>query len=86
MHAVLALVSHEGHFMGRAKSQLVVYTHAGRSHLRAIGVWDPMPWHLAEVYEQVGQGSQHAFWGMGAPEESMLHQIGAAVAREHPRS
>lgn len=83
VHAILALVSHEGHFMGRAKSQLVVYTHDGRSYLRAIGVWDPMPWHLAEMYEQVGQASQHAFWGMGAPEESMLHQIAAAVERAH---
>ncbi len=68
---------------GRAKSQLVVYTHDGRSYLRAIGVWDPMPWHLAEMYEQVGQASQHAFWGMGAPEASMLHQIAAAAERAH---
>jgi hypothetical protein len=83
VHALMALVSHEGHFMGRAKSQLVVYTHDGRSYLRAIGVWDPMPWHLAELYEQVGQAAQHAFWGMGAPEESMLHQIAAAVERGH---
>ncbi len=81
VHAILALVSHEGHFMGRAKSQLVVYSHEGRSYLRAIGVWDPMPWHLAELYDQVGQASQHAFWGMGAPEESMLHQLAAAVGR-----
>ena len=83
VHAIFALVSHEGHFMGRAKSQLVVYTHDGHSYVRAIGVWDPMPWHLGELYEQVGQASQHAFWGMGAPEESMLHQIAAAVERQH---
>ncbi|MFP4148768.1 MAG: hypothetical protein ACLFUG_04180 [Nitriliruptoraceae bacterium] len=81
VHAIVALVSHEGHFMGRAKSQLVVYTQDGRSYLRAIGVWDPMPWHLAELYEQVGQASQHAFWGMGTAEQSMLHQIAAAVTR-----
>jgi hypothetical protein len=81
VHAILALVSHEGHFMGRAKSHLVLYTQEGRSYLRAIGMWDPMPWHLAELYEQVGQGAQHAFWGMGAPEESMLHQLAAAVER-----
>ncbi|MFO7959879.1 MAG: hypothetical protein R6U94_02895 [Nitriliruptoraceae bacterium] len=81
VHAILALVSHEGHFMGNATSQLVVYTHEGHSYVRAIGVWDPMPWHLAELYDQVGQGAQHAFWGMGAPEESMLHQLAAAVER-----
>jgi hypothetical protein len=81
VHAILALVGHEGHFMGNATSQLLVYTHEGHSFVRAIGVWDPMPWHLAELYEQVGQGAQHAFWGMGAPEESMLHQLAAAVER-----
>jgi hypothetical protein len=65
--------------MGNAASHLLVYTHEGHSYVRAIGVWDPMPWHLAELYEQMGQGAQHAFWGMGAPEESMLHQLAAAV-------
>jgi hypothetical protein len=81
VHAILGLVSHEGHFMGRARSQLVVYSHDGRSYVRAIGMWDPMPWHLAEVFDQVGQAAQYAFWGMGAPEESMLHQLAAAVER-----
>lgn len=80
VHAMLALVGHEGHFMGNARSLLVLYTHDGHTYLRAIGMWDPMPWHLAELYEQVGQGAQHAFWGMGSPEESMLHQLAAAVA------
>ena len=82
VHAILALVSHEGHFMGNATSQLVLYTHDDHSYVRAIGAWDPMPWHLAELYEQMGQGAQHAFWGMGAPEESMLHQLAAAVERQ----
>ncbi len=81
VHAMLALVSHEGHFMGRARSQLVVYSHEGQAYIRAIGVWDPLPWHLAEMYEQVGQAAQHAFWGMGTPEQSMLHQLAAAVTR-----
>lgn len=81
VHAIVVLVGHEGHFMGRARSQLVVYRHEGRSFLRAFGIWDPMPWHLAELYEQVGQASQHAFWGMGAPDQSMLHQVAAAVER-----
>ena len=83
VHAMLALVSHEGHFMGRARSQLVVYSHGGHTYIRAIGVWDPLPWHLAEMYEQVGQAAQHAFWGMGSPEQSMLHQLSAAVATRH---
>jgi hypothetical protein len=38
--------------------------------------------HLAELYDRVGRYSQHAFWGMGNPEESMLHQIAAHVQRD----
>ncbi len=79
MHAGFDLTCHEGHFMGAAKSRLVLYSLDGRSFLRAAGSWDPMQWHLAELYERVGRYSQHAFWGMGSPEESMLHQIASAV-------
>lgn len=42
---------------------------------------NPLDWHLAQVYERTGYYAQHAFWGMEAPEESMLHQVAAQVAR-----
>jgi hypothetical protein len=81
IHLAFDLVAHEGHFMGNAKERLIVYTHLGRSFVRAASSWDPLPPHLATLYDQVGRGSQHAFWGMGRPEQSMLHQLAAAVER-----
>ena len=82
VHAGFDLTCHEHHFMGAAKNRLVLYTVDGRSYLRAAGTWDPMQRHLAELYDRVGRYSQHAFWGMGNPEESMLHQIAAHVQRD----
>jgi hypothetical protein len=81
IHLAFDLVTHEGHFMGNAKERLIVYTHLGRSFVRAAASWDPLPPHLATLYDQVGRGLQHAFWGMGRPEQSMLHQLAAAVGR-----
>jgi hypothetical protein len=81
VHAGFDLVTHEGHFMGDAKNRLVVYSHDGRSFVRAAGTWDPMAWHLAELYDRVGRWSQHAFWGMESPEQSMLHQLAAQTER-----
>jgi hypothetical protein len=82
VHAGFDLTCHEHHFMGNAKNRLVLYSHEGRAYLRAAGTWDPMQRHLAELYERVGRYSQHAFWGMESPRESMLHQIAARVARD----
>jgi hypothetical protein len=81
VHAGFDLVCHEGHFMGDAKNRLVLYSLDGRSYLRAAGTWDPMTWHLAEMYDRVGRWSQHAFWGMESSEHSMLHQIAERVER-----
>ena len=81
VHAAFDLVCHEGHFMGDAKNRLVVYSHEGAGYVRAAGTWDPMPWHLAELYDQVGRWSQHAFWGMAGPDQSMLHQLADHVRR-----
>jgi hypothetical protein len=80
--AILAfdLTTHEGHFMGHSKNRLVLYERDGQAYVRAAGTWDPMPWHLEQAYQRAGQEAQHAFWGMGAPEASMLHQIALAVA------
>lgn len=81
VHAGFDLVCHEGHFMGDAKNRLVLYTQTGRSYVRAAGTWDPMTWHLAEMYDRVGRWSQHAFWGMETPRQSMLHQLAEQVGR-----
>lgn len=79
------LTTHEGHFLGNARSRLLVYEHDGRAWLRAVGTWDPLRWDLAQLYERVGYTAQHAMWGAGAPEHSMLHQVAAAVARSVAR-
>ncbi|MBW3605355.1 MAG: hypothetical protein KY460_10700 [Actinobacteria bacterium] len=77
VHAGFDLTCHERHFMGNARNRLVLYTLDDRTYLRAAGTWDPMERHLAGLYYRVGRHSQHAFWGMGTPQESMLHQIAA---------
>ena len=74
------LTTHEGHFMGAGHNRLVLYRLDGRAYVRAAGTWDPMPWHLASAYAVAGRGAQHAFWGEGLPEQSMLHQIAKAAA------
>jgi hypothetical protein len=84
VHAGFDLVCHEGHFMGDAKNRLVLYSLGGRTFLRAAGTWDPMAWHLAEMYDRVGRWSQHAFWGMEAPRQSMLHQVALQAERHTP--
>jgi hypothetical protein len=74
------LTTHEGHFMGSARNRLLLYSQDGQAYLRAAGTWDPMEWHLEQVYQHTGRYAQHAFWGMESLDESMLHQIGLAVA------
>jgi hypothetical protein len=73
--AAFDLTTHEGHFMGSARNRLVLFTSGGQAHVRAAGTWDPMPWDLEQMYQRAGSAAQHAFWGMEAPEQSMLHQL-----------
>lgn len=73
------LTAHEGHFLGRARNRLVLFEQDGQAHLRAAGTWDEMPWHLERTYRHAGSQAQHAFWGQGAPPQSMLHQIALAA-------
>ncbi len=74
------LTTHEGHFMGRGNNRLVLYEEDGQAKVRAAGTWDPMPWHLQQVYDLAGRAAQHAFWGdSDDPRKSMLHQIALAV-------
>ena len=77
--ALLELTTHAGHFVGAALSRLLIWEHEGRAYLRDIGSWDPMPSHLALPYRLGGHRAQTAFWGDGAPQQSMLAQIALAA-------
>jgi hypothetical protein len=74
------LTTHEGHFMGAGHNRLLLYVDGGQAFLRAVGTWDPMPWHLDRAYRMAGSDAQAAFWGEGGHERlSMLHQIAIGV-------
>jgi hypothetical protein len=65
-------------FMGSGHNRLLLYTDAGRAWVRALGTWDPMPWHVDQAYRHA---AQHAFWGEGNVERlSMLHQLAKRIA------
>ncbi len=75
------LTTHEGHFMGRGNNRLILYRHDGATWVRAAGTWDPMPWHLEQIYRVAGRDAQHAFWGeYGLERQSMLHQLALRTA------
>jgi hypothetical protein len=77
----LDLTTHEGHFLGRARNRLLLYTHEGQAYLRVAGTWDALDWHLGLAYRRAGRDAQHAFWGQGGIErQSMLHQLALRVA------
>ena len=40
-----------------------------------VGEWDPLPLPQAAAYRGGGRAAQHAFWGPGDPELSMLEQL-----------
>ena len=75
------LTTHQGHFMGSGHNRLILYTREGQAWVRAVGTWDPMPWHVEQAYRRAGQVAQHAFWGQGNIERlSMLHQLARRIA------
>jgi hypothetical protein len=75
------LTTHQGHFMGSGHNRLILYTHDGRAWVRAVGTWDPMPWHVDQAYRVAGRAAQHAFWGQGNVQRlSMLHQLAQQIA------
>jgi hypothetical protein len=76
---LLELTTHAGHFLGPAVSRLVVWEQDGAAFIRDIGEWDPLPAHLAVPFRLAGRAAQVAFWGGGAPEDSMLHQLALAA-------
>jgi hypothetical protein len=77
---VVELTTHSGHFIGNAISRLVLYEDDGKAYLRDVGSWDPMPWYIRLPYHIQGEKAQHAFWGLGLPRQSMLHQMALATA------
>jgi hypothetical protein len=72
---LVELTSHRGHFLGRARSNLLVFRHAGDTFIRDIGYWDPLAPHLAAAYASAGRAAQAAFWGTEPEELSVLAQL-----------
>lgn len=78
--AACELTTHDGHFIGPAKSRLLVWEEPdGRAYIRDVGSWDPMRWPVATSFRHGGRAAQHAFWGEGDPPDSMLHQLANAA-------
>jgi hypothetical protein len=77
---VIELTTHSGHFISNATSRLLLFEHDSKAYLRDVGSWDPMPWYIRIPYRIQGEAAQHAFWGLGVPRQSMLHQIALATA------
>jgi hypothetical protein len=75
----IELTTHRGHFIGNGISRVVLFEHDGNAYLRDVGSWDPMPWYIRLPYHYQGEKAQHAFWGLGLPRQSMLHQIALAT-------
>jgi hypothetical protein len=73
--ALIELTSHRGHFLGRARSHLLVFTNGDQGFIRDVGCWDPLPAHLAAAYAAAGREAQAAFWGPEPEETSMLAQL-----------
>ena len=78
VHLAVELTTHAGHFLGRGRSRLLVWEDAEGAWLRDVGSWDPLPVELAAPYRLAGEAAQHAFWGPGDPDRSMLVQIARA--------
>lgn len=78
--AAIELTSHADHFLGRARNRVLLYRDEDGAWLRVVGTWDPLDWQRETMYRRFGRHAQHAFWGMGQPEESMLHQIAEVAA------
>lgn len=79
--ALVILTTHDGHFLGRALSHLLVWRDEDGAWIRDVGAWDPLPPHLSAVYAAAGKVAQHQFWGPGPAERSMLAQLALATAR-----
>jgi hypothetical protein len=82
---LVELTTHDGHFLGRAVSRLLLFQHGKAEWLRDVGSWDPLPPHLQVGYHLGGKVAQHKMWGEGGPEESLLHQVALVSERRAVR-
>lgn len=82
--ALVVLTTHRGHFLGAARSHLLVWSQGARAWIRDIGAWDPLPAHLAAAYRAAGRTAQREFWGPTPPERSMLAQLALRTAPTEP--
>lgn len=73
--ALVVLTTHEGHFLGRALSQLLMWRDDVGTWVRDVGAWDPLTMHLAAAYAAAGRAAQHQFWGPAPASRSMLAQL-----------
>jgi hypothetical protein len=78
--ALIVLTTHEGHFLGRALSHLLVWRDGQGVWIRDVGAWDPLPPHLAAAYRAAGREAQQQFWGPTPKERSMLAQLALVTA------
>ena len=78
---LVELTTHDGHFLGRAISRLLLFEHQGFEWLRDVGSWDPLPPHLWLGYQLGGKRAQSKIWGEGDPGESLLHQVALVSER-----
>ena len=76
--SLLELTTHGGHFLGAAVSRLVIWEDADGAALSATSASGTRsrPTSRSRSGWPAGRRSV-AFWGGGAPEDSMLHQLGA---------
>ena len=77
---LVELTTHDGHFLGRAISRLILFEHDGKEWLRDVGSWDPLAPHLFVGYQLGGKRAQSKIWGEGSPSESLLHQAALVSA------
>jgi hypothetical protein len=77
---LVELTTHDGHFLGRAISRLILFQHDGAEWLRDVGSWDPLPPHLFVGYQLGGKRAQSKIWGEGTAAESVLHQAALVSA------
>lgn len=78
---LVELTTHDGHFLGRAVSRLLLFEKDGFEWLRDVGSWDPLPPHLALGYLLGGKRAQSKMWGEGDASESLLHQVARVSER-----
>ena len=75
------LTTHDGHFLGSAHSQLLVWRDDEGAWIRDVGCWDPMPAHIAASYKAAGRVAQKRFWGPEPADRSMLAQLATVTDR-----